>query len=169
MVRFTVTAVGLNRVLGNFKQLEFNLPQTSDEISETIAKRIQRRAKENLLNGIQYKRHTPGLVAGTIASATNRKGQWIVNSQAFDDQGRDYAPFVEFGTSPHSSEGFLRLPVKLRKGWLNNSASPFITHPGTYKSRTTGFFRRAIEQTKQEEKGIGESKVKQTIKRSGFK
>lgn len=164
MVKFTITTTGFGRLLGNLKKLDFNLEETPNRTSKKIAKRIERRARENLAQGIQYKRHSPGLIAGTKAIATDRKGQWIVKSEAFDDFGRDYAPDVEFG---HGGDTSGKL-AKTNPIWKKIYAMEGRLHPGTYKSRTIGYFKKAIAQTRQEEKAIADFELGKTIRRSGF-
>ena len=107
-----------------------------------------------------YKRHYPGLIAGTNAKATERKGQWVCESTAVDERGHDYAPDVEYGTKPHE------IPNNPYWGWMGR------THPGAHGSggqATKGYFSRAIEHTKEEIKGVAEEKVNQSIKESGLK
>jgi len=157
-LRFTITMTGMNRVLGNFKRLEFNLPKQTNKISETIAKRIEKRAKAILIKA-PYHRHSPGLIAGTKATKTERKGQWQVISEAFDDYGYDYAPAVEYGTRPHE--------IPNNPAWGLRGR----THPGAHSTGpklTKGYFRRAIDQTKQEEKKVAEEGVRRAIIKSGF-
>lgn len=157
-LRFTVTITGADRVLGNFKRLEFNIPKSNNKISSTISKRIERRAREILMRA-PYHRHHPGLIVGTKATKTSRPGQWVTVSQSFDELGVDYAPFVEFGTAPHE------IPTNPYWGMRGK------IHPGAHSTgpkATKGYFTRAVNQTKQEVRGIAEENTNQAIRRSGF-
>lgn len=159
-LRFTTTIVGADRVLGNFKRLEFNIPKANNKIASTISKRIEKRARAILTKAPYGDRRGGALITGTRAMKTERKGQWVVISEAFDEKGTDYAPFVEYGTEPHE------IPNNPFWGLIGR------THPGAHSTGpkvTLGYFRRAINQTKQEIKGVSTENVKNTIKGSGFK
>lgn len=160
MMRVTVTETGTGRILGNFKKLIFNLPKAADRTSKTIANNIVMRARRNLVQGIRYKRHMPGLVAGTTANPTSKKGQWVAQTQAFaiTNKGKtyDYAPYVEYGAKAHPIPDAFGI-----KGFT-------IQHPGIYMSMTKNYFGGAVNETRGEEKNIAKLQVGKAIKLSGL-
>jgi len=167
-LKVVVSVTGADRVLGNFKRFEFNLPKISDNISRDIAVRIARRAREKLLRA-SYKRHYPGLIEGTNALQHGEKGKWTALSEAFDERGFDYGPAVEYGTKPHFIPnnpfwGSGKFTFKGKGGQRQ--------HPGAHGTgarATKGYFRKSLDQTKQELKGIAKEKVNRGLMESGLK
>lgn len=165
MIYITVTTK-TGRVLGNMKRLQFNLQKSTDTTSYKIATRIRDRARINLSEA-EYsgRHHLPGLIAGTERYKGTKRGQYRVGSQSFDENGDDYAPFVEYGTKQHWIDnpwGWTWHPHQ----W--NNKGEFL-HPGTYKSHTKGYFQRAVTAVKVEAKAVAENEVNNAIKRSGLK
>jgi hypothetical protein len=162
-MKFTITVVGTKRILGNFKKIEFNLPYQSDLMTEEIAVNIRDRARLRLAMAPYKNRRNGALEEGTNAyrskSDKNNK-QWVVLSQAFDDFGEDYAPYVEYGTASHE------IPNNPMWGLVGK------THPGAHSTGpkiTYHYFTDSVNQTKQELQPISTKHVNRAIKRSGFK